>query len=85
VLVHHADSGIDRLTSRPAGHVASIQFHRAGVWVVEAGEDAHQRRLAGAVFADEGVDLTPRHFQVRVPVRLYGAEALPDPARGKKR
>src|SRR3546814_18553435 len=47
---------------------------------VEAVEDAHQRRLAGAVLADDAVDGSGLHRQADVAVRLHRAEGLADVA-----
>ena len=85
VLVHHADAGVDCLTSAPAGDVAAVEHDRAAVRVMQAGQDPHERRLARAVFADERVDLASRHFEIRVSVRFNVAEPLPDSLRGQKR
>jgi hypothetical protein len=63
VLVHHADARVDRLGGRPAGDVASADFHAASVGRVHAAQDAHQRGLSRAVFADERVDLTARDLE----------------------
>src|SRR5690606_10787320 len=46
---------------------------------VDAGEHLHQRRLAGAVLAADGVDLTAPHGQVDVLQRLDAGERLGDP------
>ena len=84
VLVHHANPGVDRLTSRPAGDVAAVERDRAGVRVVQAGQDPHERRLAGAVLADQRVNLAALHLEVRVAVRFDAAEAFSDARRDKK-
>src|SRR3546814_11939782 len=52
----------------------------AAVGLVEAVEDAHQRRLAGAVLADDAVDGSGLHRQADVAVRLHRAEGLADVA-----
>src|SRR5712691_3075839 len=46
----------------------------------QAVEDIHQRRLAGAVLADEGVDLARAHRQVDVVVGDHARPRLRDPA-----
>ncbi len=48
----------------------------AAVGLVEAVEDRHQRRLAGAVLADDAVDCTLAHLQRDVLVGLDRTEAL---------
>ena len=52
----------------------------AAVGRVEAVGDAHRRRLAGAVFADDRVDSAGGDGDVEVIVRQHGAEALRDAA-----
>ena len=47
---------------------------------VDAAQHLHQRGLAGAVLADEGVYLAPAHRQVHVLQRGNRAEPLGDPA-----
>ena len=61
VLVHEADSRVGRglaVTEARAGRRRPTPVRLAGVGLVVAGEDLDQRRLAGAVLADERVDLT---------------------------
>ena len=50
----------------------------ARVGLVEAVEDRHQRRLAGAVLADDAVDRAARDGEVDVLVGVDRAEALVD-------
>ena len=50
------------------------------VRVVEPVEDVHQRRLAGAVLAEQGVDLALPQVEVDVVVRDDAREALRDVA-----
>ena len=61
VLVHHADAGIERGCGEPGGSgeaaVGAGDLDRALVGDVVAEEDVHQRRLAGAVLAEQREDL----------------------------
>ena len=50
----------------------------AGVGLQHAVDDLHQRRLAGAVLAQQRVDLARGHFQRDVVVRQHRAVALDD-------
>src|SRR5260221_14486265 len=50
----------------------------------QAVDDVHQRRLAGAVFADQGVDLAGTHGQVDVVVGDHARPRLRDPAQVKR-
>ena len=52
----------------------------AGVALIGAGQDLHQRRLAGRVVADEAEDLAGIEHEVDVAQRLHGAERLLDAA-----
>jgi hypothetical protein len=50
----------------------------ASVVPVEAVEDVHQRRLAGAVLAEESVHLAASQVEVDAVVRDHPGEALRD-------
>ena len=52
----------------------------ARVGLVEPVEDVHQRRLAGAVLAEQRVHLAARELEVDVVVRDDAGEHLRDPA-----
>ena len=52
---------------------------------MHAGEDVHQRRLAGAVLAEERVDLAGLQVEVDAAQRLDAAEALLDAAHLEER
>ena len=82
VLVHHADAGSDRLGGprEGDGHAAQIYFARGSLQ--QPVEDVHERRLAGAILADEGVNLARTDLQRRVADRDEIAEVLHDPAHG---
>ena len=56
----------------------AIDADLAGIGLVEAVEDRHQRRFAGAVLADNAVDRALADRQVDVLVGVDGAEALVD-------
>ena len=65
VLVDHRDAqpvgGLDVADGRPARPPTSM---RPGVGPLDAREDAHERRLAGAVLAHHGVDLAGAQLEV---------------------
>ena len=48
----------------------------SGVWLVDAGEDLHERRLARAVFAGQGVDAVRIQLDAPIGHRGEGAELL---------
>ena len=76
----------DRDTERPGvgGPVdlrrLAIQKDRPAVGLVDAGQDLDQRALAGAVLADQGVDLAGQEGERDVVERLGRREALRDAA-----
>ena len=61
-------------------HGLALDEDLALVRVVEAVEDAHQRRLARAVLAEQRVDLAGAQVEVDVVVREHARELLRDPA-----
>ena len=75
-LVHHADAGIaaHRAASGSAPSRPSMRMSPS-IAGVHAGDDLHQRDLAGAVLADETVDLAGVEREVHVAQRLDAAEA----------
>ena len=66
----------DRNDDRPA-----VDADLALVRPVEAGEDVHERALAGAVLAEQRVDLARPQVEVDVVVGEDAREALDDPGR----
>jgi hypothetical protein len=56
--------------------LVAVQQEAAGVRPVHAGEDLHERGLAGAVLADEAVHLAGEELDVAVLERVDRAEAL---------
>ena len=62
MLVDHADAGRDRIARRVEHDRSTVEQDLAAVRAVQAGEDVHERALAGAVLAEHGMDLT--HAQV---------------------
>src|SRR3546814_15506524 len=70
VLMHHADAGGDGVARRADRHRPPVDEDLAAVGLVEAVEDAHQRRLAGAVLADDAVDGSGLPRPADVAVRL---------------
>ena len=78
VLVHHADAQCRCV-------VGVVDLHRLAVFpdlallrLVQAEQDGHQRRFAGAVFAQQGVDLTLAQLQGDVVVGLNAGKLLGD-------
>ena len=78
VLVDHADPRPDRRQAVRDRRRHAVDADLARVGVVEAVEDRHQRRLAGAVLADDAVDRPLLDPEVDVLVGLDRPEALGD-------
>ena len=76
---------------RCASAALAITYRRPGkedlaaIRLVDARHDLDQRRLAGAVLAEQRVDLAGMERKRDVIQRLGGAEALVDPAQLKNR
>ena len=79
VLVDHPDPEVDRLPRRLDRHRLAVEQELALVGPVEPVEDAHQRRLAGPVLAQQRVDLALAQVEVDAVVRDDRAESLRDP------
>src|SRR5439155_4935004 len=58
----------------PARDVAVLELDTSGRGHVEAGEDVHERCLAGAVGSDQAEDLGASQLEVDVPQRLHTFE-----------
>ena len=80
VLVHHADPVPDRVLRGVERHGLAADKDLALVVPVEAVEDVHQRRLAGAVLPQQRVHLPAAEVEVDVVVGDDAREALRDPA-----
>src|SRR5262245_5668090 len=78
VLVDHSDPDVDRVARRAHGDRLALDEDLALVGLVEAVEDVHQGRLAGAVLAEERVHLAAAQVEVDAVVRDDAREALRD-------
>ena len=78
VLVDHADAEGDGVVGRVDDRRLAADADLAAVGLVEAVEDRHQRRLAGAVLADDAVDRAALDLQMDVAVGMDRAETLVD-------
>ena len=66
----------DRQRLRDRAHRPAVERDRARVGFVDAGQDLDQRRLAGAVLAEQRVDLAAPHVEIDVVERQRRGEAL---------
>ena len=78
VLMHHADAVADRLARGADSDRLAVDADLAFVGFVEAIENRHQRRFAGAVLADDAVDHAALDDEIDVVVGVNRAEALVD-------
>src|SRR5205823_254200 len=78
VLMDHADAGRDRVARRGEVDGIAVDDDLAGIGTVDAGEDVHQRRLAGAVLTEERVDLAGPDLEVDPGIRQNAGEGLGD-------
>ncbi|EPJ40977.1 putative ABC transporter ATP-binding protein YufO [Streptomyces afghaniensis 772] len=79
VLVDHADAADDGVGRRREADLLAVDGDGALVRLLHAVEDLHQRRLAGAVLADEGVHGALADAEVDVVVGHDARETLRDP------
>jgi hypothetical protein len=68
VLVHHADPALDRVLRRAERDALAVEDDLTLVGLREPVEDVHQRRLAGAVLAEQRVNLAAAKVEVDVVV-----------------
>ena len=78
-LVDARDALLPRGTVTEARRGLAVQLDRPAVGLEEPGEDADERRLAGAVAADQRVAFPGGHRDRDVHQRTRAAEGLPDP------
>ena len=78
VLVHHAEPELHRVRRAVDAHRAAVHLNLPGVGRQQAVEHAHERGLAGAVLAHQGVDLAPAEIERDLLVRDDRAEAARD-------
>ena len=83
VLEHRGDAEIERRAG--SGSVTGLppKRDRAGAGLVDAGENLHQRRLAGAVVADQRDHFAGVHVELDVGQGRDRAEVLRDAAQAQ--
>ena len=88
VLVDHADAQVDGLAGALDVDGRAVDEDLAGVGGEQPVGDVHQRRLAGAVLAEQGDDLAAVNVERDVVVREDARESLGDvrePQNGRRR
>ena len=80
VLEHRRDAVFGRVARAPEADRGAVDQDLAVGRLVDAGEDLDQRRLAGAVVAEEAMDLAGIDLDVDVAERDDRAEMLGDAA-----
>ncbi|OPZ04735.1 MAG: hypothetical protein BWZ09_01587 [Alphaproteobacteria bacterium ADurb.BinA305] len=82
VLEHHADAQAARMRRAGDRDLLALPEHAPAARPGDAVDDLHQRRLAGAVLAEDGADLARAHDEADVVVgdhrRVGLADALQD-------
>ena len=78
VLVDHADAGRDRVLGALDPAFPAGDADAAAIGLIEAVEDVHQGRFAGAILADDAVNRAGRDAQVDALVGVDRAEMLVD-------
>ena len=79
VLEDGRDAEVLGLGRAVDGRGLAVELHGALVGRVDARDGLDERRLAGAVVADQGDDLVRADVEVDAAEGLHGAEALGDP------
>ena len=82
MLEHRADAERQALARRTDAYGAAAQANLAAIGLVNAGEQADQRRLAGAVLAEQHMDLTGMEIEGDIVVGDNAGERLGDAAQG---
>ena len=80
VLMDHPQPGRDRVARRAEGHRLAVHEDLAAVRPIQPGQHVHQGALAGAVLAQEGVDLAGAQVEIDVVVREHARKLFDDAA-----
>src|SRR5277367_60601 len=78
ILVDHLDAAIATLVRALEAHSLAVDEDFAGVALIGAGEDFHQRRFARRIVAHQPEHFARHELEVDIAQRLHGAEALVD-------
>ncbi len=80
MLVDHADAVADSVGRRLDGYDLTVQPNLALVRLIEAVENLHQRALARAVLAQQGVNFARAHVEINPVASQHTGEAFGDAA-----
>ena len=80
MLVNHGDAARERVGGSARAVGVPAEQESAAIGPIEAEDQVAQRRLAGAVLAQQAVDLAGAKFEVDVGKRCERSEALADTA-----
>jgi hypothetical protein len=80
LLIDHGHAGAARIERVARSVGTAFQQHPAGIRSEGAGEDGHERALAGAVLSDERADFAIGHREIDSIDSDRGGERLPDAA-----
>ena len=78
LLMNHADTDRLRIAGRTEQGFAAIEPHHAVEHGVDAGDDFHQRALAGPVLPDQPVDLARTKVEIDAFKGRHAAEPFAD-------
>ena len=84
-LVDGHDAAPLRVMRRRQLDAIAGQLDRPGIGLLRPGQDLEQRRLPGAVLAEQRMDLAGAHREVDVVERLDAGKALGDPHHAQQR
>jgi len=76
VLMDHTDAGIHCVTRTAEGHRLVVEENLAGIGLIQAVEEIHERRLTRAVFSEEAQDFAGFDGEGDFVVRDDASEAL---------
>ena len=85
LLVDGGDAVLEGLVGAGKMDGLAADADLAGVGLVDAGEDLHQRRLAGAVLADQRGDLAGIERQADIVERAHAGEGFRDAGKREQR
>ena len=85
LLVDDGDAGARGLAGAGEPHRLAVDRDLAVIVGIDAGQDLHQRRLAGAVLAHQGMDLARARREIDALEHRHIAERFADAAHGEQR